>query len=136
MASSFFFVKKKDEKLHSVQDYCELNKGTIKNQYPLFLIPELIDKLKGARIFSKIDLRSDYNNIWIKEGDKWKGAFKANCGLFEPTVMFFDLMNFPATFQAIMNTILKDLINSEKVVVYIDDILIFTKTLKEYRDVV
>ncbi len=70
MTSPFFFVKKKDGKLCLVQNYYELNKGTIKNQYPLPLIPELIDKLKGARILSKIDLRWSYNNVWIKEGDK------------------------------------------------------------------
>ncbi len=69
MTSPFFFIKKKDKKLCPVQDYCELNK-TIKNQYPLLLIPELIDKFKGTKIFSKIDLHWGYNNIGIKEGDK------------------------------------------------------------------
>lgn len=136
MASPFFFVKKKDGKLRPVQDYRDLNKGTVKNEYPLPLIPELIDKLKGAKVFSKIDLRWGYNNVRIKEGDEWKGAFKTNRGLFEPLVMFFGLMNSPATFQAMMNTILKDLIDSGKVVVYMDDILIFTETLEEHRELV
>ena len=135
MASPFFFVKKKDGKLRPVQDYRELNKGTIKNEYPLPLISELIDKLKGARVFSKVDLRWGYNNIRIKEGDEWKAAFKTNRGLFEPTVMFFGLMNSPATFQAMMNTLFKDLIDSGKVVIYMDDILIFTKDLEEHRNI-
>lgn len=133
MASPFFFVKKKDETLHPVQDYCELNKGTVKNEYLLPLIPELIDKLKKVHIFTKIDLRWGYNNVRMKQGHEWKGAFKTNRGLFEPLVMFFGLMNSPATFQAMMNSILKDLIDSGKVVVYMDDILIFTETLEEHR---
>ena len=82
MASPFFFVKKKDGKLRPVQDYRELNKGTIKNEYPLPLISELIDKLKGARVFSKVDLRWGYNNIRIKEGDEWKAAFTTPGPLF------------------------------------------------------
>ena len=72
MASPFFFVKKKDGKLHPVQDYQKLNSFTIKNRYPLPLIQELIDKLKYARIFSKLDVRWGYNNIHMKEGDEWK----------------------------------------------------------------
>jgi hypothetical protein len=136
MASPFFFVKKKDGKLRPVQDYQELNKGTVKNAYPLLLIPELIDKLKNAQIFTKVDLRWGYNNVRIKEGDEWKAAFKTNKGLFEPTVMFFGLMNSPATFQAMMNTIFKDLIDQGKVVIYMDDILIFTTNLEEHRKLV
>ncbi|TFY82167.1 hypothetical protein EWM64_g1841 [Hericium alpestre] len=67
MASPFFFIKKKDGKLRPVQDYCALNKGTIKNEYPLPLISELVDKLKGAKVFSKMDVRWGYNNVRIKE---------------------------------------------------------------------
>jgi hypothetical protein len=113
-----------------------LNKGTVKNAYPLPLIPELIDKLKHARIFTKVDLRWGYNNVRIKEGDKWKAAFKTHKGLFKPTVMFFGLMNSPATFQAMMNTIFKDLIDQGKVVIYMDDILIFTTNLEEHRELI
>jgi hypothetical protein len=113
-----------------------LNKGTVKNTYPLPLILELIDKLKNARIFTKVDLRWGYNNVRIKEGDEWKAAFKTNKGLFEPTVMFFGLMNSPATFQAMMNTIFKDLIDQGKVIIYMDDILIFTTNLEEHRKLV
>ncbi|KAI5115801.1 hypothetical protein M0805_007835 [Coniferiporia weirii] len=76
MASPFFFVSKKDNKLCACQDYRALNEGTIKNAYPLPLISELMDKLKGAKYFTKLDLRSGYNNIRIKNGDQWKAAFK------------------------------------------------------------
>ncbi|KAI5116942.1 hypothetical protein M0805_001498 [Coniferiporia weirii] len=76
MASPFFFIGKKDNELRACQDYCALNEGTIKNTYPLPLISELMDKLKGAKYFTKLDLRSGYNNICIKDGDQWKAAFK------------------------------------------------------------
>ena len=105
MASPFFFIKKKDGKLRPVQDYRKLNEQTIKNKYPLPLISELVDKVKGAKYFSKMDIHWGYNNIRIKEGDEWKAAFKTNRGLFEPTVMFFGLCNSPATFQNMMNDI-------------------------------
>ncbi len=93
MASPFFFVKKKDGKLRPVQDYHKLNKMTIKNRYPLPLISELMDKLWGAKYFSKLDVRWGYNNVRIKSGDEWKAAFRTNRELFEPTVMFFGLTN-------------------------------------------
>ncbi len=104
-SSPFFFIKKKDGKLRPVQDYRRLNSLTIKNRYPLPLIPELIDQIRHARIFTKLDIRWGYNNICIKEGDKWKGAFKTNLGLYEPCVMFFGLTNSPSTFQTMMDTI-------------------------------
>lgn len=133
MASPFFFVKKKDGSLRPVQDYRKLNAMTVKNRYPLPLIPELIGKLKGSRYFTKLDVRWGYNNVRIKEGDEWKAAFRTNRGLFEPLVMFFGLTNSPATFQTMMNDIFRDLINRGVVVVYLDDILIFTRTLEEHR---
>ena len=131
-ASPFFFIKKKDGKLRPVQDYRKLNEQTIKNRYPLLLSQELIDKLKGAVYFSKMDVRWGFNNIRIKEGDEWKAAFLTNRGMFEPLVMFFGLTNSPATFQTMMNEILRTEINSGKVVVYMDDILVFTETLEEH----
>jgi hypothetical protein len=136
MASAFFFVKKKDGSLRPVQDYRKLNEMTIKNRYPLPLISELIDKLKKAKYFTKLDIRWGYNNVRIKEGDEWKAAFRTNRGLFEPLVMFFGLTNSPATFQNMMNDILKELIDEGKVLVYLDDILIFTKDLDEHRRLV
>ncbi|SJL07264.1 uncharacterized protein ARMOST_10607 [Armillaria ostoyae] len=132
-ASPFFFVKKKDGSLRPVQDYRKLNEMTIKNRYPLLLISELIDKLQGAKYFTKLDVRWGYNNVRIKEGDEHKAAFRTNQGLFEPTVMFFGLTNSPATFQWMMNDIFKDLISEGKVTIYLDDILIFTKDLDEHR---
>ena len=133
MASPFFFVAKKDGSLRPCQDYRYLNEGTIKNTYPLPLIGDLVDKLKGATVFSKLDLRSGYNNVRIKEGDQWKAAFKCPKGLFEPTVMFFGLCNSPATFQAMMNEIFKDMIDEGWLVIYMDDMLIFSHDTDTHR---
>src|SRR5262249_13853455 len=136
LASPFFFVKKKDGRLRPVQDYRKLNAMTIKNRYPLPLISELVNKLKGAKYFTKLDVRWGYNNIRIRGGDEWKAAFRTNRGLFEPLVMFFGLTNSPATFQTMMNDLFRDLVAEGKVVVYIDDILIFTATIEEHRTIV
>src|ERR1700677_1794217 len=114
-ASSFFFIKKKDGKLHPVQDYRCINGYTICNQYLLPLISDLITDLRGASIFSKLDVRWGYNNVRIKEGDEHKAAFKTSYGLFEPTVMFFGLCNSPATFQTMMNQIYNDIITKHAV---------------------
>ena len=110
MASLFFYVKKKDGRLRPCQDYRYFNDWTIKNAYPSPLISELTDKLAGAKYFTKLDVRWGYNNIRIKDGDQWKAVFKTNKGLFEQTVMFFSLCNSPATFQSMMDSIFKDLI--------------------------
>ncbi|ESK83152.1 reverse transcriptase-rnase h-integrase [Moniliophthora roreri MCA 2997] len=135
MASPFFFVAKKEKGvLQPTQDYRELNKGTIKNTYPLLLISELLDKLKGATVFTKLNLRNSYNNVRIKDGDQWKAAFKTNRELFEPTVMFFGLSNSPATFQAFMNDILSNFIDEGWCIVYMDDILLFSKDQTEHRE--
>ncbi len=98
MASSFFFVGKKDGKKRPCQDYQYLNEHTVKNAYPLPLVSDLMDKLKDAKYFTKLDVRWGYNNIRIKDGDQWKAAFKTKYGLFEPTVRFFGLCKSPATF--------------------------------------
>ena len=90
----------------------------------------------GARHFTKLDIRWGHNNVRIKEGDEWKAAFRTNRGLFEPTVMFFGLCNSPSTFQRTMNEILRELINGGMVVVYLDDILIFTEDLQEHHKLV
>src|SRR5271168_2880562 len=131
MASPFFFVSKKDGKLRPCQDYRYLNDWTIKNSYPLPLILEIMDKLKGAKYFTKLDVRWGYNNVRIKKGDEWKAAFKTNKGLFEPTVMFFGICNSPATFQAMMDNIFTTMIDGHLVIIYMDDILIFANTQKE-----
>jgi len=108
----------------------------IKNCYLLPLISELIDQLGTAKIFSKMDVQWGYNNIRIKEGDKWKATFCTNIGLFEPTIMFFGLTNSPTTFQSFMNTIFKPLIDRGVIAIYMDDILGFTDTHKQHTAVV
>jgi Reverse transcriptase (RNA-dependent DNA polymerase) len=80
-----------------------------------------MDKLKGAKYFSKFDLQWGYNNVQIQSGDKWKAAFKTNQGLYEPTVMVFGMCNFPATFQAMMDEIFKKKIEENLIIVYMDD---------------
>jgi len=119
-----FFVGKKDGKKRMVQDYRYLNEWTIKNNYPLPLISDIVENISTKRIFTKMDLRWGYNNIQIKEGDEWKAAFTTPKGSFELTVMFFRLTNSLATFQAIMNKLLRDLINTGKVAAFIDDVIV------------
>jgi len=136
MASPVFFVKKKDGSLRLVQDYRKLNGMTIKNSYPLPLISDIINKLKKAKYFTKLDVRWGYNNVRIKQGDEWKAAFRTNRGLFGPLVMFFGLTNSPATFQTMMNDLFIELIDECVVIVYMDDILIFTETLDHHREIV
>jgi hypothetical protein len=132
-ALSFFFIKKKDGKLHPVQDYQNLNKWTVRNQYPLPLITALIRDLGGAHIYTKLDIRWGYNNVQIKEGDEYKAAFKTRRGLFKPTIMFFRLTNSPAMFQAMMNSIYQQTITKHEsrgtnIRIYMDDIAVATKT--------
>ena len=105
---------------------------TVKNKYPLPLINKLINKLRGAKYFTKLDVRWGFNNVWMKEGDEWKAAFRTNQGLFKPLVMFFGVCNSLATFQTMMDDIFDDLITEGVVVVYLDNILIFTETLEEH----
>jgi RNase H-like domain found in reverse transcriptase/Reverse transcriptase (RNA-dependent DNA polymerase) len=133
--SAVFFIPKKDLRKRMVQDYRYLNLWTIRNNYPLLLINELVDKVGKAKYFTKFDLCRGYNNVQIKEGDEWKAAFTTHRGAFEPVVMYFGLMNSPATFQTMMNAIMRDLID-QGVVVYIDDILIFTMTEEEHDKIV
>ena len=97
-ASPFFFVPKKDGLVRPCQDYWYLNSHIVKNTYLLPLISNLIDKLKGLSIFTKIDIQWRYNNVLIKPEDRWKAAFVTPLGLFKPTVMFFELYNSPAIF--------------------------------------
>ena len=123
-----FFVRKKNGKKRMVQDYRYLNEWTVKNNYPLPLISDVLENIGMKKLFTKMDLRWGYNNMRIKEGDEWKTAFMTPEGSFEPTVMFFGLTNSPATFQAMMNELLRDLINTGKVAVFIDDVIVGTET--------
>jgi transposase InsO family protein len=136
IAAPFFFVKKKDGTLRPVQDYRRVNAVTIKDSWPLPLISDVITKIKDAKYFSKFDVRWGFNNVRIKEGDEWKAAFITNRGLHEPTVMFFGLTNSPATFQHMMDDIFVDMIRSNQVIVYMDDILVFSKDLETHRTTV
>ena len=131
MASPFFFIDKKDGKLWPVQDYRKLNEITVKNAAPLPLIPDLVDKLQGAWYFTKLDVHWGYNNICIKEGNEYKATFKTALGLYKPLVMTFGLCNVPVTFQTFMNSIFKDLLDTGQVIIYLDDILIFTHTIDQ-----
>ena len=90
-----------------------------------------MDKIKGAKFFTKFDIRWGYNNVWIRKEDQWKAAFKTNQGLFEPTIMFFGICNSLVTFQAMMDHIFIDMIEGNLVIFYMDDILIFAKTQEE-----
>jgi hypothetical protein len=136
IAAPFFFIKKKDGSLRPVMDYRAFNDIMIKNRYPIPRISDLIDALSKASIFTKIDLRWGYNNVRIRKGDEWKTAFITPLGLYETTVMYFGNSNAPATFQSMMNHIMEDLIRSGKVMVYLDDILIFGNDRKEHRKLV
>ena len=125
--SPILFVKKKDGSLRLCVDYRGLNAITVKNRYALPLIPELLDRLEGAKYFSKLDLRGAYNLVRIKKGEEWKTAFRTRYGHYEYQVMPFGLTNAPATFQALLNDVLRPFLDIF-VVVYLDDILIFSKT--------
>ena len=131
-----FFVGKKDGKKQMVQDYKYLNEWTIKNNYPLPLILDVVENIGTKKVFTKMDLRWGYNNIQIKEGDKWKVAFTTLEGMFEPTVMFFSLTNSPAIFQTMMNELLRDLINTGKVVAFIDDMIVGMEDEEGYDNLV
>jgi hypothetical protein len=111
------------------------NKVTIANRYPLPIMSELQDRVRGAKIFTKIDLKNGYNLIRIKPGDEWKTAFKTWYRLYEYTVMPFGLSNAPATFQNMMNHIIRDLLDLG-LIVYLDDILIYAKTEEEHDRIV
>jgi len=134
--SPVFFVGKKDGGKRMVMDYRKLNRQTVKNNYPLPLITDLVDNMGGKRVFTKMDLRWGYNNVQIKEGDEWKTAFTTHIGSFEPVVMFFGMTNSPATFQAMMNKILRDLINEGKVVAFVDDVLVETEDEEGHDEIV
>ena len=112
----------------------KLNQITIKNKTPLPLIREVINKLKEARYFNKLDLIWGYNNVRIKEEDERKAAFLTNKGLFEPRVMYFGLYNSPGTFQRMMNSVFQELLHEGVLANYMDDFVIPARTKEELEE--
>ena len=127
------FAAKKDGGLRMCIDYRALNKLTIKNRYPLPRIDDLLDAAQGAEVFSSIDLLSGYHQIRIQPEDIPKTAFRTPLGLFQWKVLSFGLINAPATFQAVMNDILRPVIR-KFALVYLDDILVFSKNIAEHAE--
>ena len=125
--SSFILVPKIEATWCMCINYRSLNKISIKNKYPLPQIDELIDNLKGANLFTKLDLKSGYHHIPIESTDVWKMTFKTKEGLLEWLVMLFDLTNAPATFMRYMDDLLRPFI-SKCGIVYLDNILIFNQS--------
>src|SRR5579859_5354854 len=125
------FIKKKDDTLRMCVDYRPLNAVTVKNKYPLPRIDILFDQLAGAKVFSKIDLRSDYHQIKIRPSDVPKMAFSTHYRLYEYLVMSFGLSNAPAYFMYLMNSVFMPKLD-KFVVVFLDDILIYSVDEKEH----
>jgi len=131
-ASPILFVKKEDGSLRLFVNYCALNDITVKDRTPLPRIEETLNQIRSCKYFTRLDLRACFNQIRIKEGDKWKTTFRTRYGLFEFLVMPFGLTNAPATAQRFMNDMLREYLDIF-CVCYIDDILIYSRTLKEHK---
>jgi hypothetical protein len=127
------FIRKKDRLSRLCIDYRQLNKATIKNQYPLPRIDDLFDKMKGATVFSKIDLRSGYHQLRIKEDEIPKTTFKTRFGHYEFTFLPFGLTNAPGVFMSLMNGVFREYLD-KFVQVFIDDILIYSRTMEEHDE--
>ncbi len=126
------FTPKPDGTLRLCVDYRGLNSMTTKNRYPLSSIDEILDCLIGARVFTKVDVKNAYYNLWIREGDEWKTAFRTQYGIFEYLVMPFGLTNTPASFQSYVNRVLRPYLDIT-VIVYLDDVLAFSRNLSQHE---
>ena len=129
--SPVLFVLKKDSSLRFCIDYHWLNKRTIRNRYPLPLLEEMLDRLGGAKVFSKIDLKSGYWQMLVCEQDILKTTFKTRWGLYEFLVMPFGVTNAPSQFMYLVRDILREYLD-DFVIFFIDDILIFSHTIEEH----
>jgi len=129
------FQRKHDGSFRLCVDYKKLNAVTIRNSYPLPLINDIIKRVKGAKYFTKLDLRSAYNLIRIKEGDEYKTTFRTKYGHYEYLVMPFCLKNAPAVFQLFINSVLRPFLE-KSIILYLDDILIYSDTLEEHHKTV
>jgi hypothetical protein len=126
------FIKKSDDTLYLYMDYHGLNKITTKNRYPLPLIGELLDRISRVKYFIKFDIHDGYHRLRMAAGEEWKTAFRYRYGLFEYTIIPFGLYNTPGTFQYYMNDTFREFLD-KFLIVYLDDMLIFSDTLEEYK---
>ncbi|KAE8217688.1 hypothetical protein CF319_g8282 [Tilletia indica] len=132
-ASPFLFAAKKGGELRPCVDYRKLNAITVKNRYPIPLTQQLVDRVRGCTVFSKIDLKNAYNLLRVAPGHEWKTAFRTRFGLYEYKVMPFGLTNAPAAFQSFIQHVLRRWLDTH-VVVYLDDILLFSRSEEEHTE--
>ena len=127
------FAKKKDKTLRLCINYRQLNRVTIKNRYPLLMMDDLFDQLRGVRVYSKIDLRTGYHQLRVREADIPKTTFRMRYGHFEFIMMPFGLMNAPSTFMDLMHRVFQPYFD-QFVVVFVKNFLIYSKSEEEHED--